>query len=175
MGFSPETYAIIAGKGGKANGFATLNENGKVPASQIPSTAAPITSDTETTLTGVLTGNGSKVGSKAIDTSSLTDDNDHIPSSSVVNRALNGVVSVGGTFNPAQLASEYHVGYTLESTGSGDIPYAVVLTLRRGGGRTTQIAIPQQGSSSDWFLIRSSNGAETAWLDWVKYQGSVLT
>lgn len=37
MGFSPETYAIIAGKGGKANGFATLNENGKVPASQIPS------------------------------------------------------------------------------------------------------------------------------------------
>lgn len=107
MGFSPETYAIIAGKGGKANGFATLNENGKVPASQIPSVAAPITSDTETTLTGVLTGSGSYVGSKAIDTSSLTNDNDHIPTSGAVKGAVNQLGVVDAPSDTTSLISLY--------------------------------------------------------------------
>ena len=47
-----------------------------------------ITSDTDTTLTGLLTGNGSKVGTKSLDTSSLTNDADHVPASSVVKSAL---------------------------------------------------------------------------------------
>ena len=37
MAFSPETYAVIKGKGGQANGFATLNGSGKIPESQLPS------------------------------------------------------------------------------------------------------------------------------------------
>lgn len=37
MAFSPETYALIMGKGGAANGFATLNGSGKIPESQLPS------------------------------------------------------------------------------------------------------------------------------------------
>ena len=36
MAFSPETYAIIKGQGGKTGGFATINSNGKIPAEQIP-------------------------------------------------------------------------------------------------------------------------------------------
>lgn len=47
-----------------------------------------ITSNTDTTLTGLLTGNGSKVGTKSLDTSSLTNDADHVPVSSVVKSAL---------------------------------------------------------------------------------------
>ena len=50
-----------------------------------------ITSDTDTTLTGLLTGNGSKVGTKSLDTSSLTNDADHVPVSSVVKSALTKV------------------------------------------------------------------------------------
>ena len=50
-----------------------------------------ITSNTDTTLTGVLTGNGSKVGTKSLDTSSLTNDADHVPVSSVVKSALTQV------------------------------------------------------------------------------------
>lgn len=50
-----------------------------------------ITSDTDTTLTGLLTGNGSKVGTKSLDTSSLTNDADHVPSSSVVKSAITKV------------------------------------------------------------------------------------
>ena len=37
MGFSPETYAVIKGMGGKAGGFASLDSGGKVPSSQLPS------------------------------------------------------------------------------------------------------------------------------------------
>lgn len=37
MAFSPETYALIMGKGGKAGGFASLDSGGKVPSSQLPS------------------------------------------------------------------------------------------------------------------------------------------
>lgn len=37
MAFSPETYALIMGKGGAANGLATLNGSGKIPESQLPS------------------------------------------------------------------------------------------------------------------------------------------
>lgn len=37
MAFSPETYALIMGKGGAAGGFATLNGSGKIPESQLPS------------------------------------------------------------------------------------------------------------------------------------------
>ncbi|MBO7670126.1 MAG: hypothetical protein J6S60_06005 [Oscillospiraceae bacterium] len=47
-----------------------------------------ITDDTATALSGILTGNGGTVGSKAIDTSTLTDDNNHIPTSHAVNAAL---------------------------------------------------------------------------------------
>lgn len=37
MSFSPETYALIMGKVGKAGGFASLDSGGKVPSSQLPS------------------------------------------------------------------------------------------------------------------------------------------
>lgn len=37
MSFSPETYAAVKGLGGKANGFASLNNSGKVPEEQLPS------------------------------------------------------------------------------------------------------------------------------------------
>lgn len=37
MAFSPETYVLIMGKGGQANGLATLNGSGKIPESQLPS------------------------------------------------------------------------------------------------------------------------------------------
>jgi len=37
MAFSPETYGLLKGLSGKANGFASLNGNGKVPSSQLPS------------------------------------------------------------------------------------------------------------------------------------------
>lgn len=47
-----------------------------------------ITSDTDTTLNGILVGNGSKVGTKSLDTSSLTNDAYHVPASSVVKSAL---------------------------------------------------------------------------------------
>ena len=47
-----------------------------------------ITSTTDTTLNGILVGNGSKVGTKSLDTSSLTNDADHVPASSVVKSAL---------------------------------------------------------------------------------------
>lgn len=47
-----------------------------------------ITANTDTTLTGVLIGNGSKVGTKSLDTSSLTNDADHVPVSSVVKSAI---------------------------------------------------------------------------------------
>lgn len=50
-----------------------------------------ITSDTDTTLNGILVGNGSKVGTKSLDTSSLTNDADHVPVSSVVKSALTQV------------------------------------------------------------------------------------
>ena len=50
-----------------------------------------ITSDTDTTLTGLLTGNGSKVGTKSLDTSGLTNDADHVPTSGVVKSALTQV------------------------------------------------------------------------------------
>lgn len=52
-----------------------------------------ITSNTDTTLTGVLIGNGSKVGTKSLDTSSLTNDADHVPVSSVVKSALTSLES----------------------------------------------------------------------------------
>lgn len=52
-----------------------------------------ITSDTDTTLNGILVGNGSKVGTKSLDTSSLTNDADHVPSSSVVKSALTSLES----------------------------------------------------------------------------------
>lgn len=47
-----------------------------------------ITGNTDTTLNGILVGNGSKVGTKSLDTSSLTNDGDHVPVSSVVKSAL---------------------------------------------------------------------------------------
>lgn len=50
-----------------------------------------ITANTDTTLTGVLIGNGSKVGTKSLDTSSLTNDADHVPVSSVVKSAITKV------------------------------------------------------------------------------------
>lgn len=50
-----------------------------------------ITSDTDTTLTGLLTGNGSKVGTKSLDTSGLTNDADHVPTSGVVKSAITKV------------------------------------------------------------------------------------
>lgn len=48
-----------------------------------------ITSNTDTTLNGILVGDGGKVGAKSLDTSSLTNDADHVPVSSVVKSALN--------------------------------------------------------------------------------------
>lgn len=47
-----------------------------------------ITSNTDTTLNGILVGDGGKVGAKSLDTSSLTNDADHVPVSSVVKSAL---------------------------------------------------------------------------------------
>lgn len=52
-----------------------------------------ITSNTDTTLNGILVGNGSKVGTKSLDTSSLTNDADHVPVSSVVKSAITNVES----------------------------------------------------------------------------------
>lgn len=63
-----------------------------------------ITSDTDTTLNGILVGNGSKVGTKSLDTSSLTNDNDHMPTSGVVKSAITKVET--------DLASIHAVGPT---------------------------------------------------------------
>lgn len=60
-----------------------------------------ITSNTDTTLNGILVGDGSKVGTKSLDTSSLTNDGDHVPVSSVVKSALMhdlaNIVATGAT------------------------------------------------------------------------------
>ena len=50
-----------------------------------------ITGNTDTTLNGILVGNGSKVGTKSLDTSLLTNDADHVPASSVVKSAITKV------------------------------------------------------------------------------------
>lgn len=52
-----------------------------------------ITGNTDTTLNGILVGNGSNVGVKTLDTSSLTNDSNHVPSSGVVMSALDNVES----------------------------------------------------------------------------------
>ena len=54
-----------------------------------------ITSNTDTTLNGILVGDGGKVGTKSLDTSSLTNDADHVPASSVVKSAINFVPETG--------------------------------------------------------------------------------
>ena len=56
-----------------------------------------VSSSTDTELNGVLFGNGSKVGAKSLDTSSLTDDNNHVPTSGVVKSALNNAKALSFT------------------------------------------------------------------------------
>lgn len=51
-----------------------------------------ITSNTDTTLNGILVGDGGKVGTKSLDTSSLTNDADHVPVSNVVKSAISAFV-----------------------------------------------------------------------------------
>lgn len=63
-------------------------------------------------LTGVLTGNGSVVSAKTLDTSSLTNDNDHIPTSGVVKSAI---------INQNLLDNAYFVGGGSQQ-GGGQFP-----------------------------------------------------
>lgn len=51
-----------------------------------------VSSSTATSLSGVLVGDGSNVGAKALDTSSLTNDNNHVPTSGVVKSAIDNVL-----------------------------------------------------------------------------------
>ena len=70
--------------------------------------AAPLNTSSPTSLTGVLMGDGSVVGTKTLDTSSLTNDNNHIPTSGVVKSALNtasGLEIVSATVNTDTVAS----------------------------------------------------------------------
>ena len=77
-----------------------------------------ITSDTDTALNGVLFGNGSKVGAKSLDTSSLTNDNNHVPTSGVVKSAIDNVAD-GLTFKRIHVNM---VGKTVGTTYTVDLP-----------------------------------------------------
>lgn len=96
-----------------------------------------VSSSTDTALNGVLFGNGSKVGAKTLDTSSLTDDNNHVPTSGVVKSALNNAkalsftitLTANGWSNNAQTVSNaYFVAsgyaYTVCPSASNYTDYA---------------------------------------------------
>lgn len=96
-----------------------------------------VSSSTDTAFNGVLFGNGSKVGAKTLDTSGLTDDNNHVPTSGVVKSALNNAkalsftitLTANGWSNNAQTASSaYFVAsgyaYTVCPSASNYTAYA---------------------------------------------------
>lgn len=82
-----------------------------------------ITSNTDTTLTGLLTGNGSKVGTKSLDTSGLTNDADHVPTSGVVKSAITNVVianpTLAGTESDLTALQVIGTKYKIPSGGGG--------------------------------------------------------
>ena len=82
-----------------------------------PSNKITVATDTVTGISGVLTGNGSTVGYKSLDTSTLTNDNDHIPTSGSVKSALESVpLSAKSTIANANLANIPGVYETTTST-----------------------------------------------------------
>lgn len=96
-----------------------------------------VSSSTATSLSGVLVGDGSNVGAKALDTSSLSNDNNHVPTSGVVKSALDAskalsftvTLTANGWSNNAQtVSSAYFVAsgyaYTVCPSASNYTDYA---------------------------------------------------
>lgn len=116
-----------------------------------------ITSDTDTTLTGLLTGNGSKVGTKSLDTSSLTNDADHVPVSSVVKSAIDAIRVTTSTL----LASSNATTLTKVTLNDNIDNYSFVMLSRTpssGAGLVNNALIPVSlfktlNSSSSLFEI----------------------
>lgn len=116
---------------------------------QVVGPAGPNTVSTSTTtaLNGVLTGNGSTVGAKSIDTSSLTNDNDHIPTSGAVKSAIDNVVkNESSTDNYSSVSSSTRVdlsGYT--STNMYCAPCDGYVYVQNGPGAIGSCVVTDSG------------------------------
>lgn len=99
-----------------------------------------VTSSTTTNLTGLLAGDGSNVTTMGLDTSSLTNDNTHVPTSGVVKSALDnkannsalGIEETGNTATHAITAGQYVVWQGTPYTA--DVNIAIGTTLASSGG-----------------------------------------
>ena len=93
----------------------------------------PISANTPTTLNGLLFGSGGTVGTKALDTESLTDDNDHVPTSGLVKgelddlksalnsfpKCINGTLGNGSTFT--KNISNTRVAFIIVTRGAASV------------------------------------------------------
>ena len=128
--------------------------------------AAPLNTSSPTSLTGVLMGDGSVVGTKTLDTSSLTNDNNHIPTSGVVKSALDAVINVfTGDITTEKAPTDYKIGLTVEGAAAGVVgpTYGgTLVTFKSNNARALQL-YSDRAATDIRYRTATNTGTWNAW------------